>query len=115
MAEMAGAIGEDATPFVAAADDAADAFRRAFVDGDGAMAGTGLTGYALAVAFGLLDPATRDRSAAHFADAVEAAGCRVVTGFLGTPVLLPALTAIDRSDLACAFCSATTSPRGCSP
>ncbi len=101
MAEMARAQGHDARDFANQAAESRRAFAERFIDPtQGSIHDAGVTAYALAIAFEVLEPDDRARAAEHFAQAVQQSDCRVVTGFLGTPILLPALTRIGRSDLA---------------
>lgn len=69
---------------------------------DGVLIGGGVTGYTLLFTMDLMpdDPALYARTADAFAAAVEAADCRITTGFIGTPRLLIALHKIGRDDLA---------------
>lgn len=75
------------------------AFRSRFVTPDGLVAGNTQTSYVLPLHFDLLDPHERDVSGAALARNVELHG-HLTTGFVGTPCLLQALTAIGRLDLA---------------
>ena len=103
LSEMAAAIGED--------DDAADyaelstavraAFVDAFVAGDGTVQGNSQTAYAMTLGMDMVaDPALREKVAAKFVAKLAANDNHLTTGFLGTPWLLPALSSIDRDDLA---------------
>ena len=76
-----------------------DAFRRRFVTPDGLVAGNTQTSFALALHFDLLEPHERRRTGDALARNVEQHG-HLTTGFVGTPYLLQALTAIGRLDLA---------------
>lgn len=79
-----------------------NAFAENYINPDGSITGAGVTGYALAFTMDLLpdDETIRTGAANAFAKAVEAADCRITTGFIGTPRLLIALHRIDRDDLA---------------
>ncbi len=83
-----------------------ESIRNAFVDkffaADGKMLGDTetQTGYLLALGFDLLPESMRQKSAAHLARVVEAAGGHLGTGFLGTPLLAPTLERFGRNDLA---------------
>ncbi len=59
--------------------------------------------YALALRYGVFDPAERPVAVAALAADIEARGTHLSTGFLGTPALLPALTDGGRHDLALAL------------
>jgi alpha-L-rhamnosidase len=82
----------DADAMKRVATVATTAFRRRFVTGDGELRDESQTGYALALGFGLLPPAARSIAAARLASLVEAAGAHLLTGFLGTEPVLPALS-----------------------
>ena len=112
MAEMARAIGEtkDADVYDALADDIREAFDKVFIGADGSITwplyfpqtGTGesQTGYALAIGYGLVPDDMLAKVGAKFAAKLAASNNHLTTGFLGTPWLLPALSAIGRDDLA---------------
>jgi alpha-L-rhamnosidase len=77
------------------------AFVRAYRQADGRIEPGTQTVYAMALGMGLLAPgAERDATAARFVDKLAADNNHLKTGFLGTPWLLPALSAIGRDDLA---------------
>jgi len=79
----------------------ADAFVRAYVDADGRILSDCQTVYALALCWDLFDtPDQRAGAGARLAELVIAGGLTVGTGFLGTPLILDALTLAGRSDLA---------------
>jgi alpha-L-rhamnosidase len=58
------------------------------------------TACAIALRFGIAPPADRPRVVDALAGLVETSGGRVSTGFLGTPLILPALADAGRYDLA---------------
>lgn len=64
----------------------------------GGHALTTRTGCALALQFGIAPEAERAAVGARLAELVRAAGGRIATGFLGTPLVLPALTATGHHD-----------------
>ncbi len=101
MSEMAAAIGrpDDAKRFGELRTFARDAFRRRFVTADGLVAGNTQTSFVLALQFDLLDEHEREVTGRALARNVETHG-HLTTGFVGTPHLLPALTAVGRLDLA---------------
>jgi alpha-L-rhamnosidase len=68
------------------------------------------TGCALAIAFDLVPPAERQRFGGRLAELVHAAGDHLATGFLGTPLLLPALSQTGHHDVACALLRQDTPP-----
>ena len=103
MAEMAAALGEAgrARDALALADRIRGAFVRAYRQADGRIEPGTQTAYAMALGMGLLAPgAQRDATAARFVDKLAADDRHLKTGFLGTAWLLPALSSIDRDDLA---------------
>ncbi|QWT19423.1 glycoside hydrolase family 78 protein [Bacillus sp. NP157] len=99
MSEMAAATGhaDDATRYASLATRATDAFNARYVHADGTLGSGSQTGYAMAIGMGLVEP---KRVAAAFVRSIEAKHDHLSTGFLGTPWLLPALSAIGRNDLA---------------
>jgi alpha-L-rhamnosidase len=99
MSDMAAATGhtDDATRYAALAKRATDAFGKRYVHADGTLGSGSQTGYAMAIGMGLVAP---DKVAAAFVRSIEARHDHLSTGFLGTPWLLPALSAIGRDDLA---------------
>jgi alpha-L-rhamnosidase len=77
------------------------AFRREFVTTTGRVVSDSQTAYALALAFRLLEDDQIERAAgAHLRRLVRRAGHRIATGFLGTPLVLGALTETGHDDLA---------------
>jgi alpha-L-rhamnosidase len=85
------------------------AFAAAYVDAEGRVRGDTQCGYALALAFDLLDGELRAKAAAHLVADLESRG-HFTTGFLGTKDLLVALNAIGREDLAYRLLLARTYP-----
>jgi alpha-L-rhamnosidase len=67
-------------------------FRERYLDGDGRLQPSTQTAYAVALRFGLLEPAERPAAAARLAETVEADGYRIATGFVGTPLVCDALS-----------------------
>lgn len=103
MAEMAAAIGDtaEAAQWSALVPRIRAAFAAAYCAPDGSIKMGTQTVYALALGMNLIgDPALRERVAAKFVAKLAADNDHLKTGFLGTPWLLPALTAIGRDDLA---------------
>jgi alpha-L-rhamnosidase len=78
----------------------AEAFRGAFVDGDGRIYGDTQTVYVLALQFGLLTEEQRLQAIGHLTANIRERGDRLSTGFLGVGYLLPALTDNGRLDVA---------------
>ena len=102
MAKIAGVLGkkDDARRFRKLHVQIVDAFRNAYVTPDGRVVGHCQTAYLLALAFDLLPAKLRPKAFAHLVDLIEARGCPLTTGFVGTPLLLPVLTRFGRTDLA---------------
>lgn len=75
------------------------AWVKAYVRDDGTLLGDTQTAYALALCFDLVPDDLRPAMGASLARAVERAG-HLTTGITGTELLLPALTAAGRLDLA---------------
>lgn len=101
LAEMAGVLGrrDDQKRYAELAARVREAFRRRFVTPDGLVAGNTQTSWVLPLRFDLLEPHERERSGEALARHVELHG-HLTTGFVGTPHVLQALTAIGRLDLA---------------
>jgi alpha-L-rhamnosidase len=93
MAEMAGAIGEqaDAAAFRAQYERSAAAFAREFIDADGRIKDSSQTGYALAFTMGLVPEGMEEKMSARFAEEAARFDGHPRTGFIGTPRLLPGL------------------------
>lgn len=103
VAETAAVLGEqdDADRYAALADEVRDAFRREYVTATGRLLSDSATAYAMALQFGLLDGAVeRTGAARRLADIVRDAGYTIPTGFLGTPVIMDALTETGHADTA---------------
>jgi alpha-L-rhamnosidase len=76
------------------------AFRREYVARDGRIDGDVQTSYLLALAFDLVLPGQRARTAAHLLRTFAEKDNHLSTGFLGTPLIMPVLTALGCTDLA---------------
>ncbi|MEV4222023.1 family 78 glycoside hydrolase catalytic domain [Nonomuraea sp. NPDC049725] len=101
IAHAAGVLGEPhAAEYAEASARVSGAFRRAFLDGPRLRTET-QTGYAVALAWDLVAPEDRAASARALAELVRADGHRLMTGFVGTPLLLPVLSETGHHDLAC--------------
>ena len=103
IARVAALVGatEDHHRYNSLAGRARRAFAARFVRRSGNMTSDSQTAYALAVQFGLL-PSGRQRAGAgrRLAELVRAGGCRIGTGFVGTPLICDALTTAGYVDLA---------------
>lgn len=102
MAKIAGVLGRkaDARKYRGLHRRIVGAFVRAYATPAGRVVGHCQTAYLLALAFDLLPPRLRPNAFAHLVDLIEARGCHLTTGFVGTPLLLPVLTRFGRTDLA---------------
>jgi alpha-L-rhamnosidase len=99
MSEMAAATGhgDDAAHYTTLAKRVTEAFARRYLHADGTLGSGSQTGYAMAIGMGLVPPQSVAKA---FVRSIEARNHHLSTGFLGTPWLLPALSAIGRDDLA---------------
>ena len=68
------------------------AFRREFVTPSGRVASETQTGAALALMFDMLTPEQKVKAASRLADRLQIDKMHLTTGFVGTPVLCPALS-----------------------
>lgn len=84
---------EEAQRYATIADEVRDAFVREYVTPAGRMLSDTPTAYALGLVFALLPEALRAPAGARLADLVRENGYRIATGFVGTPLILDALTA----------------------
>ena len=119
MARMADLLGrqEDAACFSAWAEETRDFWIRHFLDPetgitrglDGKPCDT-QTSYALPVIFGVLRGPEAKRASDHLNRVTGEKGCRVFTGFFGTGLLNPALSAGGHTDTACALVRQTAFP-----
>jgi alpha-L-rhamnosidase len=83
------------------AHDVRGAFAREYVTGGGRVLSDCPTVYALALQWSLLPTEDqRRRAGERLADLVRAAGFRISTGFLGTPLIADALTCSGHTDVA---------------
>ena len=100
MADTAEILGrsEDAAEFRALADRVRTAFRREYVTETGRVGGDTVTGYALAIAFDILDDSQRQHAGDLLAALVAKAGYRISTGFAGTPLVTDALSRTGHLD-----------------
>ncbi|MDQ0893744.1 family 78 glycoside hydrolase catalytic domain [Agromyces ramosus] len=101
-AEMAQALGrdDDAQVYFERYEAIKAAFGAAFVGADGTVRGDSQTAYILTIMNDLIPAGLEDQVAAQFVETLERRGNHLSTGFLGVDGLLPALTAIGRTDIA---------------
>jgi len=113
LSRMARILGrdDDAAKYEALADDVRAAWQRAFVDDGGRRIGEDKQDdYVRALAFDLLPPEQRQPAADRLAELVRDAGFHLGTGFLSTPMLLPALADSGHADVAFRVLMQTASP-----
>jgi alpha-L-rhamnosidase len=92
---------EDAERYEQLAGDARRAFNREYVSPAGRVASDSQTGYALALAFDLLETdAQRERAGRRLAELVAENGHRISTGFVGTPLVCDVLEEAGELDTA---------------
>jgi alpha-L-rhamnosidase len=101
---------EDEQHYRALGDLVRDAFRHRFVDGDGRLTVETQTAYAMALGFGLLPREVRPAAGDRLAELVKAADTHLATGFLGTPLVMPALSDNGHHELACQLLQQDTYP-----
>jgi alpha-L-rhamnosidase len=98
IAEVLG-LAEDARRYGELAERIRLAFCDSYVTEDGRVRSDCQTVYALALSWEIIgDPGLRARAGRRLAELVESQGFTVATGFLGTPIVLHALTLTGRSD-----------------
>ncbi len=113
LAEIAQELGQqdDVARYTAMSARATAAFREEFVDEQkGLLNSDSQTSNALAIAFGLLDPQREELAGRNLVELVERAAGHLTTGFLGTPVLLEALSITHHDDAAFALLMQRRSP-----
>ncbi|HEY5223801.1 MAG TPA: family 78 glycoside hydrolase catalytic domain [Microbacteriaceae bacterium] len=101
LSQSAAALGrsDDAQRYGALAARIRSAFSAAYVHDDGRITSDCQTVYALALAWEMIgDAAVRSRAGERLAELVESQCFTVATGFLGTPVVLLALSLAGRTD-----------------
>ncbi|WP_319503492.1 glycoside hydrolase family 78 protein [uncultured Draconibacterium sp.] len=100
-AKIAQLIGkpQDAQKYKQLAANIKEAFNDEFVTPNGRLVSHTQTAYVIALSFGILPDNMVDAAAAYLAGDVEKFK-HLTTGFLGTPILCPTLSAIGRDDLA---------------
>ncbi|WP_426592377.1 family 78 glycoside hydrolase catalytic domain [Cellulomonas sp. McL0617] len=112
LARMADVVGrsEDAERFDALAREVREAFIHRYVLPDGHLTSDAPTAYALALAFDLLPSELRRPAGERLARLVEDGGDLMATGFVGTPVVLEALSSTGHLDRAYALLMQTACP-----
>ncbi|MEU4466137.1 family 78 glycoside hydrolase catalytic domain [Streptomyces sp. NPDC024017] len=103
MAEVAKALGDEtaASEYSKLSADIREAFTKAYVAADGTVMRNSQTGYALALGMDLIsDQALVEKAGEKFVAKLALTDYHLRTGFIGTPLLLPALSRIGRDDLA---------------
>ncbi len=112
LGRMAAALGleDDAEQHHELARQVRTAFVRRYVQPSGLLTNDAPTAYALALAFDLVPRALRQAAGDRLAALVSLAGDRIATGFVGTPVILDALTSTGHLDRAYALLMQTECP-----
>ncbi|WP_329521307.1 alpha-L-rhamnosidase [Spirillospora sp. NBC_01491] len=102
LAKIARVLGQtaDAARYDALLDKIKDAFIAAYVSADGTVRGDTQAVYVLALQFGLMPDALREKAAERLVAKVTAAGFHLSTGYLATPYLLDVLTEAGHLDVA---------------
>ena len=102
VARAARALGKesDAVQYEKLFQDVRAAFNREFVSAGGRVGENTQTAYALAIGFDLLPDSVVAAAGERLAAAVRGRGMHLTTGFLGTPQLLPVLSATSHFDVA---------------
>jgi alpha-L-rhamnosidase len=110
VARTARVLGQDPGPYDALSAKIRAAFQSAYVSADGTVKGDTQTAYVLALSMDLLPDSLRTPAADRLVDLIKAKGWHLSTGFLGTPRLLPTLTATGHTDLAYRLLEQSTFP-----
>jgi alpha-L-rhamnosidase len=103
VAQAAEVLGDadTATRYAQLAAEVRAAFAAEFVTGTGRVLSDAQTGYAMAIEWALLPTAEqRQRAGRRLADLVRTSSFRISTGFVGTPLMTDALTAVGEVELA---------------
>jgi alpha-L-rhamnosidase len=112
MARIAGVLRDDVG--VAEYSELFEAVRTSFVErfvgDDGSVEGGTQVGLVLSLAFDLMPDEQRERAADLLAASIHARGDHLATGFLGTPLALPALSDHGHHELACRVAQQRTLP-----
>ncbi|MHC5797886.1 family 78 glycoside hydrolase catalytic domain [Lacisediminihabitans sp. FW035] len=113
VARMASLLGlqAEADLYGTRAAEATRAFADRYIGSDGRLLDESQAAYALAIVFGLFaTEAHRVAAGARLAELVIAGGSTIATGFLGTPVLLDALSSTGNRDTAYGMLTQTRCP-----
>ena len=102
LSEMARATGRDqaADEYRALFERVRAAYADRFIAADGTVGSGSQAGYTMSIDMGLVPEERLDAVGDRLVAAIEARGWHLSTGFLGTPHLLPALSAVGRDDVA---------------
>lgn len=100
----------DADDYDGIAEEVRGAFVREYVTPAGRMLSDTPTAYALGLAFDLLPGALRAAAGSRLAELVRENGYRIATGFVGTPLVLDALTATGHEAAAARLLLQTACP-----
>jgi alpha-L-rhamnosidase len=102
MARIAEVLGKtaDAAKYNELSEHIRVAFNRAYVAADGRITGDTQTGYALALAFDLLDSNRAKLAVQHLVENIQKHQWRLTTGIVGAKSLMLALAQMDRNDVA---------------
>ncbi|MFG2890972.1 alpha-L-rhamnosidase [Streptomyces sp. NPDC048248] len=104
------ALGKDPAPYASLFRSVRDAFRAAYVTDGGRVKGDTQTAYVLALSMDLLADADRGPAADRLVELIKSRSWHLSTGFLGTPRLLPVLTATGHNDVAYRLLTQRTFP-----
>ncbi|MFG3257285.1 family 78 glycoside hydrolase catalytic domain [Streptomyces sp. NPDC048172] len=99
-ARAARVLGRDPEPYERLFAEVRAAFRAAYVSAGGRVKGDTQTAYVLALTMDLLTEEDRGPAADRLVELIRARDWHLATGFLGTPRLLPALTATGHTGTA---------------
>jgi alpha-L-rhamnosidase len=93
-------IKEDAKHYDSEAARLKTEFQNEYITPNGRLAPDTMTSLALAIAFRLFATEHKDRAAERLDHLVRSSNFKIATGFVGTPIILPALTDVEKSQLA---------------
>jgi alpha-L-rhamnosidase len=113
VSKAASVLGESevAAEYAAIAEQVRTAFLREYVADSGRMISDAQTGYGLGIMFGLYqDAEQKQRMGDRLAWLVKAAGYRIGTGFVGTPLVAEALAVTGHLDVAGRLLTQTENP-----